>query len=287
MSKAILLRVLVYLLVLLLFPLVALWTVVRPAKIILSHTPRDYLLPYEDVTLKTQDGLHLAAWYVVSPDGDIKRRRAIILVHGYPAEKADMLGVAAPLYPDFDLLLFDLRYFGKSEGWYTTLGIKERYDLKAALSFLESKGYDKIGVLGFSLGGATALLSAPEDARIDAVVSYASFSDLKTLGEESYRSIGIFRKPLVASMLLYARYLFGASAKEVSPVNAARRIRTPVFLIHTKQDEQIPFGHAERLRDALREQGRGEFYFPEAGLHGELPLDFNKKIKDFFQARLM
>jgi len=257
------------------------WLVVRPAKIIFNQSPSDFNLTAEELTLETEDGINLSAWFV-----DSEEKRALVLLHGYPAEKSDMLSIASSLHHDFALLLLDFRYFGKSEGYYTTLGVKERLDLQAALNFLESKGYEQIGVMGFSLGGATALLTAAEDKRIDSVVSYAAFSDLRILGQETYSRLFVLKYPLVELMLLWSRVLSGETVTSLSPLNAAKNITVPVFIVHTKKDEQISFSHAMRLKELLIENQKAEFYFPEQGLHGELPVDFNSRIKNFFERTL-
>jgi dipeptidyl aminopeptidase/acylaminoacyl peptidase len=257
------------------------WLVVRPPKIVLNNTPSDFNLPAEDTILKTSDGLELSAWFI-APES-LEKKQAIILLHGYPVEKSDMLDIASSLYPDFALLLLDLRYFGKSQGHYTTLGVKEKLDLVAGLDFLESKGYEQIGVFGFSLGGATAMLTAVQDSRIDALASCAAFSDLRTLGYEAYSKLFVLKYPLVELMLIWSRILFGESVLALSPLGAAKNINIPVFIIHTKEDEQISFSHPKRLKEALVSNEKAEFYFPETGLHGELPLDFNTRLKNFFE----
>ena len=68
-----------------------------------------------------------------------------------------------------------------------------------------------------------------------------------------------------------------------SPQDAAQYVQTPILIIHTKTDEQIPFHHAELLRDALIHNKQAEFYLPETGLHGELPVDFDERVKYFFE----
>src|SRR5438046_2249802 len=95
----------------------------------------------------TDDGLKLAAWLVPRPGAP-----AVILLHGYPADKADMLPIAARLAPRFTVLLLDQRYFGRSEGRLTTLGFRERRDLGRAVDFLATRGVGAVGVFGFSLG---------------------------------------------------------------------------------------------------------------------------------------
>ena len=261
------------------------WLVIRPPRIFIGHTPREFRLAAEDVTLTADDGTRLAAWFI--PETKIQiQKRAVIFLHGYPAEKSDMLGIATAFQPEFALFLMDLRYFGKSQGRYTTLGLKEWNDAMKAVDFLKVRGYERIGIFGFSLGGATALLAAEQDPRLGAAATYAAYSDLRTLGHETYKSLFVLKYPLVRLMEFWARILWGAWVADVSPVKAAQKIAIPVFLIHSRHDEQISFAHAERLRQALAQNQRAELYIIEEGLHGELPPDFNIRLKEFFEKNL-
>src|ERR687888_2404803 len=128
--------------------LLVFWLAVRPPRLTVPLAPRDVGLAVEDVTITTDDGLRLAAWLVPRPGAP-----AVVLLHGYPADRADMLPIAAGLAPHFTVLLLDQRYFGRSEGHLTTLGFKERRDLGRALDFLATRGVGAVGVFGFSLGG--------------------------------------------------------------------------------------------------------------------------------------
>src|SRR5207245_11396386 len=101
---------------------------------------------------------------------------ALALLHGYPAEKADVLPLAAALSPCFTVLLRDQGYSGESGGHATTIGFRERGDLRRAIDFLESRGFKEVGVFGLSLGGAVALLAAGEDPGIRRVPAYAPFA---------------------------------------------------------------------------------------------------------------
>ncbi len=262
--------------------LLSAWFTTHPTRIESGLTPENYNLPFEEITLTTKDGISIAGWFIPSfvKTSEGKPAPAIILLHGYPAEKGDLLSIASTLHPDFNILLIDFRYFGKSGGSFTTLGTKERLDLETATDFLESRGFGKVGVLGFSLGGAVAILQAEQDSRITAVVSYASFADLTLLGKDAYARLPIIREALVPLMKFWAKLFWGVDTSR-SPQKAAQNMQTPILIIHTKQDEQIPFHHAKLLRDALKNNERAEFYFPETGLHGKLPADFEKRTKDF------
>lgn len=256
------------------------WLVTHPVGIESGLTPKNFNVPFEEVTFTTKDGIAIAGWFIPAPRS-ASQKPALVILHGYPAEKGDMLSIASALHPDFNILLIDFRSFGKSGGSFTTLGTKERLDVEAAIDFLESRGFKKVGVLGFSLGGATAILQATIDPRIAAVVSYASFADLTLLGKDMYTYLPVIREALVPLMKFWAKLLWDVDT-DYSPQKAAQNMQTPILIIHATQDEQIPFRHAELLRNALQNNQRAEFYFPETGLHGELPADFNERVKNFF-----
>ena len=261
----------------LLASLLTFWLAVRPPRLVIPFAPRDYRLAVEDVTITTDDGLRLAGWLAPRPGAP-----AVILLHGYPAEKADMLPLAAALAPRFTVLLFDQRYFGRSGGRATTLGLRERRDLSRAIDFLAARGLGPVGVFGFSLGGAVALLAAVEDPRINAVAAYAPFADLRLLGHELYAWLWLAKYPFVGMMRVWSRVVFGADLTRPAPAEAAARLAIPVLLIASREDEQIPFAHAERLRQALARNPRAEFEFMDRGRHGVLPPDFEARLARFF-----
>jgi dipeptidyl aminopeptidase/acylaminoacyl peptidase len=261
--------------------LVAFWLAVRPPRLSVPLRPEDYRLPAEEVAVTTADGLTLSAWLIPRPGA-----AGVILLHGYPADRADMLPIAAALGPRFTTLLLDMRYFGRSEGRVTTLGDRERSDLRRAIDVLEARGVPRIGVFGFSLGGAVALMTAGEEPRIRAVAAYAPFADLAMLGRDLYGWLGPLRYPFVGLMTAWSRILLGHDITALSPVAAAPRLLVPVLLIASRADEQIPFSHAERLRAALRDNPRAEFMFLERGRHGELPADFGARLSAFFERAL-
>jgi pimeloyl-ACP methyl ester carboxylesterase len=262
--------------------LASFWLAVRPPRLRVPLTPSDVGLRVEEVRIQAPDGVQLACWLAARPGAP-----AIVLLHGYPAEKADLLPLAGALAGEFTTLLVDHRYFGESEGRATTLGHRERGDLKRVLDFLEARGVAGVGVFGFSLGGAVALLTAAEDARVRAIVAYAPFADLRTLGHQLYAWMWLVRYPFVETMLLWSRLAFGADISRPTPLDAAGHLRIPVWLVHSRTDEQIPFSHAERLQAALADNPSAEFEFMERGRHGELPAGFEARLARFFRRALV
>jgi dipeptidyl aminopeptidase/acylaminoacyl peptidase len=254
---------------------------VRPPRLTIDLRPADVGLAVEEVSIRAADGVRLSAWLAARPG-----RPAVVLLHGYPADKRDLLPLAAVFHRHFTVLLVDLRFFGQSEGRITTLGHRERDDLKRALDVLQQRGLGPVGVFGFSLGGAVALLTAAEDQRIRAVAAYAPFAVLRDLGRDLYRGLWLLREPLVGLMRLWSRLLLGADITRPSPEQAARQLSVPVMLVHSRADEQIPFHHAERLARALADNPQARFVFSDDGYHGALGSGLQDRLAQFFLGSL-
>ena len=276
-----LLYILIFIIGLSLIALLNVWQILHPQKIYINDDPANYGLAPQAVTLITSDGLKLSAWYLESA-----KAKAVILLHGYPAEKSDLLPTASALSPEFSILLLDFRYFGQSEGELSTLGFKEVLDVQAGLDFLQAQGFKKVGVYGFSFGGAVALMTASQDNRVMAVATQSAFADLVLLGQDLYKNLFVINKPLVWLMTTFATTLFQVPLAEISPQTAAGQLTIPVLIMHSKQDEQIPFPHAERLASSLSHNPLAEFYFFDSGRHGEFPLDLDQRIREFFLQHL-
>lgn len=264
--------------------LLGLYQTVRPEKVLSTVTPKDVGLAFEDVTLTTADGLRLAAWYVPA---EAPSDAAVVVLHGYPADKGDLLSRAAFLAKTYDLLLIDFRSFGKSEGSYTTLGPKEVEDVLAAVRYLdEVKQKQHIGVYGFSMGGNVALTSLAKSDRIDAVVSEAAWGDNRLMAEEPYRYLGPLKAACAALTVYAARVILGVDVDAASPVRAAKDAKIPILLIHSRADRVVPFVHAEMLADALRGNPALETWFTDAEGHGEPSTEFPARVQSFFDRHL-
>lgn len=260
--------------------LLSFFLLTRPIPITFSQTPEKVGLPEpESVTLTTSDDIQISGWHFAS---DESPDRVLVLLHGYPANKKDLLDFAHKLYPEFSLMLIDFRSFGESGGTLTTFGIHEQKDVRAAITFLTERGYEHIGVFGYSLGGAVAIESTAQDERIDAVASYAAFADLRTLGHDSYRHLFIFKYPLVELLNLWARIFFGEWAHTVSPERVIGTIDTPIYLGHATDDDLIPFEHAQRLADAAADNPHLTASFSSDTFHAGLPFSLPIELIDFF-----
>jgi dipeptidyl aminopeptidase/acylaminoacyl peptidase len=272
-------------LVLFFFLFVSAWGLyisVRPPKIVSSITPENLGLMYEEVSFKTEDGVTLRGWFIPNEQASAK---TIIALHGYPADKGNILPIVAFLTRKYNLLLFDFRYLGASGGGYSTIGADETRDLRSAIAYLKLRGVTEVGVWGFSMGAAVALMAAPGLPEVKAMVAESSYARLDLMVPVLFQ-IPVLRYPLAWLTALWARVFLGISLKHVSPYDNARSLNVPVLISHSKADRTIPFEHASMLQEALKNNRRAEFWFYEDLYHGQLPPDYQQRVAGFFAVNL-
>jgi len=254
---------------------------IHPAKFISGITPRDLGLGYEEITLVTKDGIKLAGWFIPQK----KSSQAIIVCHGYPADKGNVLEMAAFLAPHYNLLFFDFRALGRSQGRFSTGGWQEREDFFSAVKFLKERGFSDIGAFGFSMGAAVILMANSPD--IKAIVSDSSYAGLDAVLHLIFKNFGAFRHPFVGMMKLWAKLFFKINIDYVSPLKYISGIKAPIFLIHSELDSQIPLEHAYLLH---RTNPKNKLWvITGAGHGGGFGLkqeEYQEKVLKFFQTSL-
>ena len=255
---------------------------IRPIKIITRLEPSDLGLKHEEVNFKSKDGIRLSGWLI--PNN--KTKATIIVMHGYPADKANLLGIAKFLAKDFNVFLFDFRSFGKSEGHYTTVGYLEKNDLLGAIEYLEQdEKMTKIGLYGFSLGGAVALMTSHKNVK--AIVTDSAYAKLSNMAKHMYSPFFILKYPLAYLEKLYGLIFLGINIGNVNPVEDIKSIKVPILLIHAEKDSQIPVSEAYLLHEANK---KAELWIVEGTDHGMThsvnPKKYEEKIIEFFNDNL-
>lgn len=269
---------------LILFSLYTFYQSVRPQRIFSGITPEHMKLPHEKIYFTTDDAIILSAWFI--PKEGEKTDKVIILTHGYPAEKGDLLPSFEFLRKEFNLFLFDFRYHGESGGTYTTLGGKEVNDLLSAVNYVHELGMKKIGVCGFSMGGAVALMCLEKTPYINAIVTDSAYARLDLMAYELYKPTSVLKYPLVLLTDLWSRLFLKMSLKSVSPIDSVKESDIPILLIHSKTDQVIPFSHALMLQESLKSNPKAEYFFREGPTHGVLDREYQQTILNFFKKNL-
>jgi dipeptidyl aminopeptidase/acylaminoacyl peptidase len=251
-----------------------------PQEVDSQETPEDYNLNYENIQFKSRDGLDITGWYIKSFK---KQAPTIILMHGYPTNKADMLSEASFLAQEMNILMFDFRGLGGSEKTYSTLGAKEVNDLHGAIDYLKTeKDLEEVSLWGFSMGGAVALQGTAQREEVIAVVSDSSYANLDEM-IENYLPIPVFSKTLKPFFYFWSRILFEVNIKDISPEEEAKNIEVPVFLIHAEKDPLIPIEQAEKLEEALSDNKGLKVEFIDSSHHGASNQSIKSQLVNFLK----
>jgi len=254
---------------------------VCPRRFISGINPSLFGLKYEKVNFKTEDGITLKGWFIPKEG----KKTTIIVCHGYPFDKGNILPSSLFLRREYNLFLFDFRAMGESEGRYTTVGYHEKKDLLAAVDYLKSREIEKIGALGFSLGGAVIIMAHSPD--IKAIVSDSSYATLDLMIHSLFRHYHFLRYPFVFTVKSLSRLVLKFDTSSVSPVATIKQVKTPLLLIHGERDSQIPVKNAYLLHGAAP---KSELWIVPGADHGEAqalePMKYEKKVLEFFKKNL-
>jgi alpha-beta hydrolase superfamily lysophospholipase len=201
-------------------------------------SPTEYGLEFEEIAFKTLDQVRLQGWWIPADNS----KRTIIFLHGYSGSMDPDLKYTPYLHQSgYNILMFDFRAHGRSEGKMTTLGALEVQDVLAAIRHAQSLGSRQIGLLGFSMGGRTALLAVEQsNSGISSIISDGgplrlSNTILQQL-KEKHIPRGV-RHLLTWSMLLGASIRSGENLFMIDPIRHASELTgLPVLLIHAELD---------------------------------------------------
>ena len=187
----------------------------------------------------------------------------------------------------YNILMFDLRGHGESEGKRASAGYHDTKDLLGAIDYVKQRDIHKIGVIGFSMGAATALLTAANCKEIDAVVADSSFADLADIVESEFSKRSSLPKFFVPLIRFMARSMYGIDLSRLKPADAVRQLSAlPILVIHGGQDETIPVKHAGELVSSSSSPHSRVWIVPEAqhvGCYQSRPEAYVNQVISFFQ----
>ncbi|WP_373507956.1 alpha/beta hydrolase [Thiocapsa sp.] len=204
---------------------------------VLEATPADWGLPFEDVELTAEDGTRLLGWYIPYPDAT----RTLLFFHGNAgniSHRGDSIAIFNRL--GLSVLIVDYRGYGRSAGRASEAGLY--LDAVAARDYLvEARGVDPASILifGRSLGASVAADLAAR-APSGGVILESGFSSARDMARHLYPGL---------HHVLYLRFDFDAAER-------LSRVRAPVLVLHSRDDEIVPYALGRKLFEAAREPKR-------------------------------
>jgi pimeloyl-ACP methyl ester carboxylesterase len=167
------------------------------------------------------------------------------MMHGYGGSMdPDVQYVPALHAAGFNVLMFDFRAHGRSDGEVCTVGYLERQDALAAVDFVRGKGVVRIGFLGFSMGGIVAILTAAICPHVAAVIADgcpARFRTALSVHGVELRQPAWLSAPLAWLALAVTSLRVGANQFAYEPVRWVGQIAPrPLLFIHGDHDQYVP-----------------------------------------------
>ncbi|MFQ5946284.1 MAG: alpha/beta hydrolase [Anaerolineae bacterium] len=279
------------------------WGLLRRVEPDPPQSPADYDLPFLEFRFPSRDGLQLHGWFIPAEDSSVAAldaadwsdgsRGTVMFGHGrFGSKDPDLKYVPWLRRAGYNVFMFDFRAHGQSEGEHSTFGYLERLDLLGAVDFLREREIERVGVLGFSLGGAVGIATAGASESIAAVICDGGYATLRRVVIEGSVERG-YPRPLAA--LLAPLVIWAASRRtgldlaEAEPVHWVSKISPrAVLFIHGGGDPYIPTRDVRRMH-ALAGEPKELWIVPEAGhrtVDEARPEEYQERVLAFFDRHL-
>lgn len=194
----------------------------------ITTTPSQVGLAYEDIHLKTSDGISLHGWYIPAP----QPRGTVLFLHGNAGNISHRLDSVQMFHRlVYSTLIFDYRGYGNSGGTPSEQGTYR--DAEAAWRYLIEQRHIpscRIILFGESLGGAVAAWLAARQKPAVLVIA-SGFTSVPDFAQHIYPYLPV-------RWLARIRY----DTRE-----NLRSVAAPVLIAHSPEDEIIPFEHGRAL----------------------------------------
>ncbi|MEW5959024.1 MAG: alpha/beta hydrolase [Chloroflexota bacterium] len=201
----------------------------------LDATPADIGLNYQTVQLQTGDGVTISGWFIPA---EPERTTTVLFFHGNAGNISHRLNSIAVFHRlGLNTLIIDYRGYGQSQGRPTEPGTY--HDAAAAWRYLVEERQippEQIVIFGRSLGGGVASWLARQRPPA-ALILESTFTSVPDLAVQVYP-------------FLPARQL---SRIHYDTVARLPDIHCPILIVHSPDDQVIPYRHGQRLLAAAHE----------------------------------
>ncbi len=227
------------------------WISLHPPRIPLFCSPGAIGAPQEEIRIESEPGIELVGWWVEAENP----RAVAILAHGYAMNRAELAPLAFQLWRSgVSCLLFDFRAHGKSRGAMSTIGLREKEDVAAAVHFAKNRCAAPVVLIGSSMGSAASALALGEDLSLaHGLILDSSYSKLSNAIPGWWRFLGgLPLQILLWPVMPMASIMAKINPYKVDVAEALSRLEsTPVLVLHGEKDDLAPASEAERNLAAL------------------------------------
>lgn len=249
----------------------------KPSRFKSEFNPTDFNLKWHDVSVKNRN-IELKGWLIPND----KTKKALILMHGWPAEKSDILPYTHFLSERFNLLYIDIRGLGESQGY--VCGAKDEIeDIRKWINFLKAKGITEIGLFGYSYGGFLAVKASSEIEQINFVIADSPFNSIKSIMEQITKVYSIFQIPLLFFLDIEYRIICKDFMNSFEISSYIKKIKVPTLIICGSNDE-ICYNNMIKNYNTINP--KVEVFLMPGLKHGETLINknFRNRLNSFFRS---
>ena len=248
-------------------------------------------LKFSPLDVTVEDSINLRGWFIYA-----RRDSAIgtvILLHGIASCKEAMLPLAGTLASaGYNCIVYDSRAHGESGGTNCTFGYYEKRDVSVFIdsSIERFSNVQPVGIYGASLGAAIAIQAMATDRRIRCGIAESPFATMREVIYDYWKSFsGLPVHSIPDGALRNSEKIANFAVDSVSPEDYAKRIDSPVLIIHGDKDEKISIHYGERVFKNLHSPEKKFYLVPGAG-HDNLAAiggqAYSNTVLDFFRTHL-
>lgn len=188
--------------------------------------------------------------------GQDTSRCAVIISHGYGSTRISMMKYAPLFYHcGCDVVLYDHRAHGESDGEYGTGGVLEAEDLHSITQWTQEKtglSRQQIGWMGESWGGSTVLQAGALGEDVAFIIAESSFQNWESaVFERAQRLYGHWIGYMKPAVLAFAGWRTGIDAWSSSPLLKAPAITEPTLILHSRSDAETASEQSVNIAAAL------------------------------------
>lgn len=238
--------------------------------------------PYEQIAITNKYGNSIKGWYAEGKNKD----KVILLLHplrcnrSYMKDRADLF-----LKNGYSVCLIDMQAHGETVGKKVTFGYRESNDVIATVAYLKRVlKFDKVGVIGVSLGGAATLFGGSK-INADAIVLESVYPEIQTaISNRVKMRLGPLDKFITPILMKQIKPILQIDPNFLNPIDYANSNETPKFLISGKADKRTTEKDTKNLYSAIKSYK--ELWLLEKAKHEDLyeynPKEYEERVVEFF-----
>ncbi len=240
----------------------------------------------EAVSFPSPSGATLHGWWLPGSQS----QAGVVLMHGSGTDRRSMVERARMLKAaGYPVLLFDFQAQGESLGHHVTDGYLEALDARAAVEFMRQRGLEKVGIIGFSLGAAAAVLGPEGPLPVDAMVLEALYPTIEEATADRIRlHLGAWSGWLYPLFTWQLQPRLGIAPAVLRPIDRIDEVKAPILFIAGAEDRHTTLAESERLY-AKASEPKQLWVVPDAhheDFYEHDPDAYRQRVLDFFAGTL-